>query len=170
MKIGLCTGCTEYIGCPQLSYVLYFRDIKPANILAQMRGKRVTCWKIGDFGLSIETGVEMPSTVQRGTLKYRSPDDVQTNKSDVFALGLVFLEVLDPNLELFSQILNEGDIHKLLDGSRESILSEFNQVFQDIVEPMVKFRQEDRPSAGEIWESGSQIWGGNGDSAATTTV
>ncbi|XP_035701736.1 uncharacterized protein LOC118433670 isoform X3 [Folsomia candida] len=80
----------------QLSEALHFihdhniihRDIKPDNIF--LSGN---LWKIGDFGLArLFTDNSTLSTA--GCSAYQSPDPGCSKKSDVFTLGLVFLEVL----------------------------------------------------------------------------
>lgn len=73
------------------------RDLKPGNILATRGdGERFT-WKIADFGCAIsekDTG----NVGLAGTKEYRSPEMSQglnyNNKSDVYSLGLVFVEIL----------------------------------------------------------------------------
>ena len=71
------------------------RDLKPANIHILPSGKV----KIMDFGLARLSGSEMTSTgMVMGTPHYMSPEQVRGAKadarSDVFALGCVFYEML----------------------------------------------------------------------------
>lgn len=80
------------------------RDLKPDNIFL-----KDTVWKIGDLGLSIKS-VETKSgthatTSIAGNQAYRSPEmenQMYSVKSDVFSMGLIFLEVLHsfPNAEI----------------------------------------------------------------------
>ncbi len=74
---------------------LVHRDLKPANIHILPNGKV----KIMDFGLARMSGSDMTSTgTVMGTPHYMSPEQVRGQKadarSDVFALGCVFYELL----------------------------------------------------------------------------
>ncbi|HEY7925233.1 MAG TPA: serine/threonine-protein kinase, partial [Vicinamibacteria bacterium] len=74
---------------------LVHRDLKPANIHLLPGGKV----KIMDFGLARMSGSDMTSTgTVMGTPHYMSPEQVRGQKadarSDVFALGCVFYELL----------------------------------------------------------------------------
>jgi serine/threonine-protein kinase len=74
---------------------LVHRDLKPANIHILPGGKV----KIMDFGLARTAGSDMTSTgTVMGTPHYMSPEQVKGMKadarSDVFALGCVFYELL----------------------------------------------------------------------------
>ena len=85
--------------CEGLSFAherdLVHRDLKPANIHILPNGKV----KIMDFGLARMSGSDMTSTgTVMGTPHYMSPEQVRGQKadarSDVFALGCVFYELL----------------------------------------------------------------------------
>lgn len=70
------------------------RDLKLDNIFISQN-----LWKIGDFGLARllnnEVGGQDESVIsKKGCLKYTSPDVGCSKKSDVYSLGVVFLEVL----------------------------------------------------------------------------
>ncbi|XP_018460945.1 putative L-type lectin-domain containing receptor kinase V.1 [Raphanus sativus] len=75
--------------------VIIHRDIKPANILLD----RTMNAKLGDFGLAklCDHGFDPQTSHVAGTLGYISPELSRTGKastsSDVFALGVVMLEI-----------------------------------------------------------------------------
>mgnify|MGYP005848628823 FL=1 len=72
------------------------RDLKPANILVSPKGVA----RVMDFGLSDKGGDGSPSREElKGTLRYMSPEHFAETPvigppSDVFALGLIFFEML----------------------------------------------------------------------------
>lgn len=70
------------------------RDIKPANILVDRHNEL----RLSDFGLARDTnGQSQLSTVVAGTNRYFSPEVIngkrQSEKSDVWAFGVVLLEL-----------------------------------------------------------------------------
>lgn len=74
------------------------RDIKPGNIFCQQNSTGDFTWKIGDFGLATKySGGQHYGKV--GTREYWSPElkngSGYTTKTDVFSLGLVFLELVE---------------------------------------------------------------------------
>ncbi|ESQ28210.1 hypothetical protein EUTSA_v10019670mg [Eutrema salsugineum] len=75
--------------------VIIHRDIKPANILLDETMNA----KLGDFGLAklCDHGIDPQTSHVSGTLGYISPELSRTGKastrSDVFALGVVMLEI-----------------------------------------------------------------------------
>jgi len=82
------------------------RDIKPSNLLVETRPDGTERLKILDFGLSKLAGVDGLKGAHRsvtgtivGTLAYMSPEQIKgeadiDGRSDVFAMGLVLLEML----------------------------------------------------------------------------
>lgn len=93
------------------------RDLKPDNIFSKVvkerEGKRVL-WKIGDFGLSSKPPEDEVQSIDHvtsaaGSEMYRSPDIEVSTKSDVYTLGIIFLEVLYPlfrNREMLGMLFN----------------------------------------------------------------
>ncbi|OXA64382.1 Eukaryotic translation initiation factor 2-alpha kinase 1 [Folsomia candida] len=75
------------------------RDLKPGNIFCQKNPDGVCIWKIGDFGLTTELNRHAGgNTGQVGTERYRSPEmwrgSRYTTKTDMYSLGVVFLELV----------------------------------------------------------------------------
>ncbi|XP_032877678.1 interferon-induced, double-stranded RNA-activated protein kinase isoform X2 [Amblyraja radiata] len=74
---------------------LFHRDLKPANVFLTEETKLEA--KIGDFGLAREID-QNPLTMNAGTFPYMSPEQCAQHdydhKVDIFALGLIFFELL----------------------------------------------------------------------------
>ncbi len=93
-KLGVALQICEGVALAH-SHEIVHRDLKPANIHILPSGKV----KIMDFGLARFSGSEMTSTgMVMGTPHYMSPEQVKglkaDTRSDVFALGCVFYELL----------------------------------------------------------------------------
>ena len=69
------------------------RDLKPSNVMMDGHGRI----RIGDFGLAAGVGEVGPADVGAGTRAYMAPEQRRglevTQRSDVYALGLVLYEV-----------------------------------------------------------------------------
>lgn len=94
------------------------RDIKPSNILISTDGEV----KLSDFGLASTAGEASEKGEIRGTLPYLAPEQVlgeaADRRSDVFALGAVFYEMLSgrrafsgqDSAEIFESLLNHDPL------------------------------------------------------------
>jgi serine/threonine protein kinase len=74
------------------------RDLKPANILLARRKDEPDVLKISDFGLAVEVDSRLGWVESGGDLAYLAPEsfshDICSPQSDVYALGLVFYEMI----------------------------------------------------------------------------
>lgn len=123
------------------------RDLKPDNIFLKTlpsqneeHGEKLIIWKIGDFGLSAkdpeENLIKNNSSAHQsfaGCLTYRSPEMEShghfNKKSDVYSLGLIFLEILYPfqtetqKRRTFFKLKNEKECRKIITELIPSIYS-----------------------------------------------
>ncbi|XP_026425685.1 probable LRR receptor-like serine/threonine-protein kinase At1g06840 isoform X1 [Papaver somniferum] len=146
---------------------IFHRDIKASNILLDSRHTA----KVADFGLSRLAPVaddegDLPghiSTVVRGTPGYLDPEyfltHKLTDKSDVYSLGVVFLELLTGMRPISGgkNIVREvnvahkaGNIFSIVDGKMGSYPSEVLAEFITLALRCCEDRPEARPSMSEV--------------------
>ncbi|KAM6997312.1 interferon-induced, double-stranded RNA-activated protein kinase-like [Tautogolabrus adspersus] len=122
------------------------RDLKPANILFGLDGKV----KIGDFGL-VTRDDTLNKTVNRGTPNYMAPEQKigrnYDKKVDIFALGLVFVELLWklPTGHERAVVFEEA--------KRQKLPTEFVRRFLQeakIIKSMLSEKPEERPEASAV--------------------
>src|ERR1700739_1253194 len=83
------------------------RDLKPANIMLDGAGKA----RIPDFGLAGIAATIQGADVRAGTPAYMAPEQLSgkevTAKSDIYALGLIFYEIITGKRAFDATSLNE---------------------------------------------------------------
>ncbi|OVA13682.1 Protein kinase domain [Macleaya cordata] len=146
---------------------IFHRDIKASNILLD---SKLTA-KVADFGISVLAPVEddegtLPghvSTVVKGTPGYLDPEYFLTHKftdkSDVYSLGVVFLELLTgmPPISFGKNIVREvnlayksGNILSMVDSKMGSYPAECLEEFISLALRCCQEKPQARPSMLEI--------------------
>ncbi|WVY91183.1 hypothetical protein V8G54_036697 [Vigna mungo] len=146
---------------------IFHRDVKASNILLDSRYTA----KVADFGLSrlapvpdIEGNVPgYVSTVVKGTPGYLDPEYFLTrnltDKSDVYSLGVVFLELLTARPPIFhgeniirqvNMTYQSGGISRVVDKRIESYPSEYAERFLTLALKCCKDSPDERPKMAEV--------------------
>ncbi|KAM1697768.1 hypothetical protein ACFX2K_029317 [Malus domestica] len=154
---------------------IFHRDIKATNIL--LDSKFIA--KVADFGLSRLAPVPdfegtVPahvSTVVKGTPGYLDPEyfltHMLTDKSDVYSLGVVFLELLTGMQPIShgKNIVREvniafqsGMIFSVIDGRMGSYPSECVEKFLSLALKCCKVETDARPSMAQVVRELENIW------------
>lgn len=153
----------EYIASPEVSVV--HRDIKPADVFI----KGGSC-VLGDFGLMkrVDVTADLDREMLRASVgprmprNYRTPDLVQylaggpspTEKSDIYQLGLVFVEMFagrNPQTPMTA-----GDFAEPIKLKPSFIAGGLGRRIRDLIDPMLQADPADRPSSSDLipsWQS-----------------
>ncbi|KAL2349115.1 hypothetical protein Fmac_003115 [Flemingia macrophylla] len=144
------------------------RDIKTTNILLDHN------WvpKISDFGLSKEGYPSLATTTVKGSIGYLDPECCQshklTEKTDLYSLGVVLLEVLcarpavsqgedgeHVNLAEWAMLCFENDrVEQIVDSNLEGkIVKECFELYFGVTMKCLAERGVERPSVGEVLEN-----------------
>ncbi|XP_057705211.1 interferon-induced, double-stranded RNA-activated protein kinase isoform X1 [Corythoichthys intestinalis] len=133
----------EYIHAKTLIH----RDLKPANILFGLDNTV----KIGDFGLVTYDNDGMDRSLHTGTPNYMAPEQkdkiAYDRKVDIFALGLIYFELL------WSMITYSEKAKIWIDIGNQKLPAEFSSLFpmeQKIIKSMLSWKPEDRPEASQL--------------------
>ncbi|TMS04255.1 Interferon-induced, double-stranded RNA-activated protein kinase [Larimichthys crocea] len=134
------------------SKMLIHRDLKPANIMFGQDGEV----RIGDFGLVTAENDDdgenlIERTVYKGTPSYMAPEQRSQNtydrKVDIFAVGLIYIELLwkFPTWHEKQMVWNDIRKQKLPKGFWDNFTQEYF-----IIRPMLSAKPEDRPEASQL--------------------
>jgi predicted Ser/Thr protein kinase len=108
------------------------RDLKPQNIMMNRKGEVV----IMDFGLAAIADQLSGAEARNGTPAYMSPEQLKgagvTNKSDLYALGLVFYEIFTGR-----KPFDAKNVQQLIDMQESAHLTSMTSVASDI-DPLVE--------------------------------
>ncbi|CAN0876890.1 Probable LRR receptor-like serine/threonine-protein kinase At1g06840 [Linum grandiflorum] len=154
---------------------IFHRDIKASNILLDNRFNA----KVADFGLSrlapvpdLEGAVAAHvSTVVKGTPGYLDPEyfltHKLTDKSDVYSLGVVFLELLTGMQPIshgknivreVNMAYQSGMIFSVIDGKMGSYPSDCVEKFLTLALKCCQDETDSRPSMAEVVRELETIW------------
>ena len=154
--------------CLGLKYMhekrIIHRDIKPSNIFL-MKNNTI---KIGDFGVSKNISIFKKTRTMIGTPLYIGPELIQKKayafKPDIWSLGVTFCHLMslefpfegrDPE-DIYENILDLKKNKKILNEDKtyykKEIIEKYSKEFLDLIDEMMSFDPQKRPSAGEILE------------------
>ncbi|XP_051143290.1 probable LRR receptor-like serine/threonine-protein kinase At1g06840 [Andrographis paniculata] len=175
VKIALCAAKGVLYLHTEANPPIYHRDIKASNILLDSRFNA----KVSDFGLSrlapiSELEGDVPShisTVVKGTPGYLDPEyfltHKLTDKSDVYSLGVVFLEMLTGMHPIShgKNIVREvnvahrsGSIFTIIDEKMRSYPSDCVEKFIDLALKCCQDETASRPSMAQVVRELETIW------------
>jgi hypothetical protein len=145
------------------------QDMKPENIMLDANSLPVIC----EFGHSMTFKKYRKSVKVHGSLAYFSPEQLDgkaERKSDIFSLGLVFVEIAlffygqkwlkqDFISGFFVDITNCLDefLAKKFPIVNHLIMDGWNRRFQSLVRSMLDVAPENRPKASEVWEKAKEM-------------
>ena len=130
---------------------LIHRDVKPANILAVLKGEDVVDVKVTDFGSVLNLGSERTQVFRVGSLAYMSPEQLDGSaldcRADIYSLAAVLYHLIagrppfdaQQQPALMHQIYN-GEVAPLT-GLREGVSEGLDRVIRGALQR----RREDRP-------------------------
>lgn len=123
-------------------------DLKPSNILIDDRG----VIKIGDFGISLHTPVDMRLVKGEGDRRYMAPDLLREDfdkPADIFSLGVILLElatgIVLPGTGESWEMLRTGDFSK-----QKMALSKLSNEMSEMIQWLLITESKERPTITDI--------------------
>jgi eukaryotic-like serine/threonine-protein kinase len=141
---------------------LIHRDVKPANILAVMRGEDVVDVKISDFGSVFDVGADHTQIYRVGSLAYMSPEqldgDVLDCRADIYSLAAVLYHLV-AGRPPFDAVQQQAIMNQIYHGSAPPLASLRDGVppaLADLIAQSLAKERELRPAS---WEEFAQALG-----------
>jgi hypothetical protein len=134
--------CSALMAARSAEYI--HGDIKPSNIFYSKKDG----WKLGDFGLTVMLHKGGAKPIGRTLLKtYLAPEFPNLSyASDIYSLGIVFLEMLTGNTRSKASLSVTNLKHGILSNCREDYI----QDLVELIQKMTDKNPEERPSLENI--------------------
>jgi serine/threonine protein kinase len=131
---------------------LIHRDVKPANLLVQLDGDRITEVKLTDFGSVFNTTADHTQVYRVGSLAYMSPEqldgDVLDCRADMYSLAAVLYHLI-AGRPPFDAVQQQAIIQQIFRGTAPPLASLREGVpegLQKLVERGLSKDRKDRPA------------------------
>ena len=133
------------------------RDIKPSNILL-IKQNSENFVKLGDFGLAkiLDSPFSLTNTIIN-TPQYVAPEIIEKKpysfKVDIWSLGVIFYQLVILDYP-FEGSTNEEMQKNIIEGKKKGLPKYciFDPKFIELLNEMISFRPDERPSTEEILE------------------
>ena len=136
--------------CLALKYIhnkdIINRDIKPSNIFLMKKN----IIKLGDFGVNAKTMVAYTQYIAPEIIK----KERYSFKADIWSLGVTFFQLIY-FVYPFEGITDQEIQKNILEGKRKEVSNSgnYDKKFIDLVNSMLSYNPEERPSISEILEN-----------------
>ena len=118
MMIQICTGM-EYIEAEEFIH----RDLAARNILVELHGDAGSVCKVGDFGLAVRaddnSNFHQGDVTQPVPIRWTAPEAIRraefSNKSDIWAFGIVLYEIATFGADPYDGVSNKEVVDMVCD-------------------------------------------------------
>jgi serine/threonine protein kinase len=138
---------------------LIHRDVKPANILATLKGDEIADVKITDFGSVFNLGAEQTQVFRVGSLAYMSPEQLDGDaldcRADMYSLSAVLYHLLAgrPPFDAQQQAAIMNQIYNAAPPPLATLREGVSPPLQALIERGLSKNREHRPAS---WDEFSQ--------------